>query len=173
MGQKVTLTYEATLNDLAANDTGRPGDSRMMCGWNFPTMQTATMGSTGFTPWDTVVCFTYRIDIVKTNDHDKVLQGAHFRLYSDKDEKRSLREQGDTGYHVINRDSQEVRITQVAASHRMRWKWYGADGQVIIIGLGSGNVLAERDQSPGRIPVVKRPIECKPPQWIRTTETIT
>ena len=24
-GQKVTLTYEATLNDLAANDTGRPG----------------------------------------------------------------------------------------------------------------------------------------------------
>lgn len=89
-GQKVTLTYEATLNDLAANDTGRPGfenDVRLEFSND---ADSNGDGKTGFTPWDTVVCFTYRIDIVKTNDHDKVLQGAHFRLYSDKDCKNEV-----------------------------------------------------------------------------------
>ena len=41
-------------------------------------------GSTGYTPWDTVVCFTYRLDLVKVNDHDRTLAGAKFRLYSDE-----------------------------------------------------------------------------------------
>ena len=96
-GQKVTLTYEATLNDLAANDTGRPefeNDVRLEFSND---ADSNGDGKTGFTPWDTVVCFTYRIDIVKTNDHDKVLQGAHFRLYSDKDCKNEVYvKQGDT-----------------------------------------------------------------------------
>ena len=66
------MIWRPTIRDVRA--------LRMMCGWNSPTMQDSNNGgSTGFTPWDTVVCFTYRVDITKTNDHDKVLQGAHFR----------------------------------------------------------------------------------------------
>ena len=63
-------------------------------------------GSTGYTPWDTVVCFTYRLNPLKTNDHDKVLAGAKFRLYSDEACKNEVFvKAGNDGYIVINRDA--------------------------------------------------------------------
>ena len=109
-GLMVTLKYEAILNDLAALDTGRPGfenDVRL----EFSNDADANgRGETGFTPWDTVVCFTFEIDGLKTNNHDKVLQNAKFRLYSDKECKNEVyvkknTNQGQNGYIVINRDS--------------------------------------------------------------------
>lgn len=105
-GQLVTLTYEATLNDLAAKDTGRPGfenDVRL----EFSNDADATgNGSTGYTPWDTVVCFTYKLNVLKTNDAGLPLSGAKFRLYSDKDCKNEIYvKKTDNGYHIINRDS--------------------------------------------------------------------
>lgn len=109
-GLTVTLKCEATLNDLAALDTGRPGfenDVRL----EFSNDADANgKGETGFTPWDTVVCFTFEVDGWKTNNHDKVLQDAKFRLYSDKDCKNEVYvkknpNQGQEGYVVINRDS--------------------------------------------------------------------
>lgn len=60
-GQKIVLTYQAKLNDRAAADTGRPGfenDVRLEFS-NNPDHDSE--GSTGYTPWDTVVCFTYMI----------------------------------------------------------------------------------------------------------------
>ena len=83
-------------------------DSRMMCAGIFQRCRQQQWGQHRIYPMGYVVCFTYRIDIAeKTYDHDKAPQGAHFRLYSDKDCKNeALRETGDTGYHVINRDSQ-------------------------------------------------------------------
>lgn len=110
MGLTVTLKCEATLNDLAALDTGRPGfenDVRL----EFSNDADANgKGETGFTPWDTVVCFTFEIDGLKTNNHDKVLKDAKFRLYSDKECKNEVyvkknTNQGQEGYIVINRDS--------------------------------------------------------------------
>ena len=57
-GQTVTLTYNATLNDSAADDTGRPGfenDVRL----EFSNDPDATgEGKTGFTPWDTCLLST-------------------------------------------------------------------------------------------------------------------
>lgn len=105
-GQNVTLTYNATLNDKAAENTGRPGfenDVRL----EFSNDADSTGdGKTGYTPWDTVVCFTYRLNPIKTNDHDKVLDGAKFRLYSDADCKNEVYvKSGQDGYIVINRDS--------------------------------------------------------------------
>lgn len=115
-GQTVTLEYTATLNDLAALDTGRPGfenDVRLEFS-NNPDVDGD--GETGFTPWDTVVCFTYMIDGLKTTnhdtvdpDHEKVLADAHFRLYSDEDctNEVYVKENtnvGEEGYIVINRD---------------------------------------------------------------------
>lgn len=109
-GLTVTLKCEATLNDLAALDTGRPGfenDVRLEFSND---ADSNGKGETGFTPWDTVVCFTFEVDGLKTNNHDKVLQDAKFRLYSDKECKNEVyvkknTNQGQGGYVVINRDS--------------------------------------------------------------------
>lgn len=68
-GQKIVLTYQAKLNDRAAADTGRPGfenDVRLEFS-NNPDHDSE--GSTGYTPWDTVVCFTYKLNVYKTNNH--------------------------------------------------------------------------------------------------------
>lgn len=105
--QTVTLTYEATLNDKAADDTGRPGfenDVRLEFSNDADSEGT---GDTGFTPWDTVVCFTFKIDGLKVNDHNVKLEGAKFRLYSDKDCKNEVyvKENPSGGYNVINRDA--------------------------------------------------------------------
>ncbi len=109
-GLTATLNYEATLNDLAALDTGRPGfenDVRLEFSND---ADSNGKGETGFTPWDTVVCFTFEVDGLKTNNHDKVLKDAKFRLYSDKDCKNEVyvkknTNAGQDGYIVINRDS--------------------------------------------------------------------
>lgn len=106
----VTLTYNATLNDLAAEDTGRPGfenDVRLEFSND---ADSAGEGETGYTPWDTVVCFTYKINGLKTNNYDKELAGAKFRLYSDEECKNEVfvkakNGSADNGYVVINRDS--------------------------------------------------------------------
>ena len=107
-GQTITLNFEATLNEKAAEDTGRPGfenDVRLEFSND---ADVNGEGDRGFTPWDTVVCFTYELDGLKTNNHDKVLEGAKFRLYSDEECKNEVyvkaNANGD-GYVVINRDS--------------------------------------------------------------------
>lgn len=71
-GQKIVLTYQAKLNDRAAADTGRPGfenDVRLEFS-NNPDHDSE--GSTGYTPWDTVVCFTYKLNVYKTNNHEGI-----------------------------------------------------------------------------------------------------
>ena len=82
---KVTLNYNATLNENAADATGRPGfenDVRLEFSND---ADSDGSGKTGHTPWDTVVCFTYKLRGLKTNNHDKVLSDAKFRLYNDAD----------------------------------------------------------------------------------------
>lgn len=79
----VTLTYNATLNEKAADDCGKPGfenDVRLEFSND---SDSAGDGETGKTPWDTVVVFTFKLNGLKTNDHDFKLEGAKFRLYSD------------------------------------------------------------------------------------------
>ncbi len=108
-GLTVTLTYEATLNDLAADRTGRPGFENGVRLEFSNDPDADGKGETGYTPWDTVVCFTFRLNGLKTNDHDLVLEGAKFRLYSDADCRNEVyvkeKNQGGSGYIVINRDS--------------------------------------------------------------------
>lgn len=86
----VTLDYTATLNDLAADDTGRPGfenDVRLEFSND---ADSEGEGETGYTPWDTVVCFTFKINGLKVNDHETSLEGAKFRLYSDPECKNEV-----------------------------------------------------------------------------------
>lgn len=140
-GQTITLNYEATLNDNAANDTGRPGfenDVRLEFSND---ADSNGDGKTGFTPWDTVVCFTYELDGLKVNNYDKVLEGAKFRLYSDKNCKNEVyvkKNPNGEGYIVINRDSTggtdhtggttPQDAVEIVSDANGVFKFYGLDG---------------------------------------------
>ena len=149
-GQKVVLRYDATLNDKAAEDTGRPGfenDVRLEFS-NNPDGHGA--GDTGYTPWDTVVCFTYKINVLKTNDHDLKLEGAKFRLYSDPELKHEVYvKKTENGYNVINRDSiggtDHTGGEQPADAVEMV---SNAEGRLIIYGLDSGTYYLKETQAP-------------------------
>ena len=106
-GMTVTLTYEAVLNDLAAKRTGRPGFENAVRLEFSNDADAGGQGKTGYTPWDTVVCFPFRLNALKTHDYDAALEGAKFRLYSDKECKNEVyvKEAEESGYIVVNRDS--------------------------------------------------------------------
>lgn len=77
----VTVTYNATLNENAI--IGLPGNENSFRLEFSNDADSEGDGETGYTPWDTVVCFTFELDGLKVNDHDNTLEGAKFRLYSD------------------------------------------------------------------------------------------
>ena len=105
-GQKVVLRYDATLNDNAAKDTGRPGFENQVKLVFSNDPDGNGRGKRGETPWDTVVCFTYKINGIKTSDHGTTLEGAKFRLYSDEALTNEVFvKRVEEGYIVINRDS--------------------------------------------------------------------
>lgn len=149
-GQKVVLRYDATLNDKAAEDTGRPGfenDVRLEFSNN---PDGDGDGDTGYTPWDTVVCFTYKINILKTNDHNLQLEGAKFRLYSDPELKHEVYvKKTENGYNVINRDSvggtDHTGGEQPADAVEMV---SNAEGTFIIYGLDSGTYYLKETKAP-------------------------
>ena len=144
-GQDVILTYTATLNDKAAKDMGRPGfenDVRLEFS-NDP--DSTGKESTGFTPWDTVVCFTYQVDVLKTNNHDLELADAKFRLYYDAEcTKEVFVKQTEDGYNVINYDSLSGATNTVIPTEMVT----DANGSIIINGLDDGTYYLKETAAP-------------------------
>lgn len=143
-GQKVVLTYNATLNDRAAEHTGTPGfENKVRLEFsNDP--DSDGKGKTGFTPWDPVVCFTYRLDGLKVNDHDKKLEGAKFRLYYDADCTDEVYvKKAASGYIVIHEDSVTGGSPADAAEMVS-----DQNGVFSIIGLDSGTYYLKETDAP-------------------------
>lgn len=165
-GMTVTLTYNATLNEKAADKTGRPGFENDVRLEYSNDSDSEGHGETGHTPWDTVVCFTFKLNGLKTNNHNKVLANAKFRLYSDKDCKNEVFVKAKTtadvpdpdntaagiganGYVVINRDSaggtDHTGGTAPAEAVEMV---SDANGNFTIYGLDSGTYYLKETDSP-------------------------
>lgn len=105
-GQNIHVSYNATLNDSAATRTGRGGFENAVRFEFANDPDSNGNGSTGETPWDTTVAFTYRINGLKVNNHNKLLKNAKFRLYSDSACQNEVYvKSSPNGYVVVNRDS--------------------------------------------------------------------
>ena len=159
-GQQIIVTYNATLNDNASFDTGRPGfeNTVRLEFSNDPDFD--GQGKTGFTPWDTVVCFTFKLNVSKINNYNKPLENAKFRLYSDEDcENEVFVKKADNGYIVINRDSlggsDHIGGTEPDEAVEMV---SDKDGLFSIIGLDSGTYYLKETDSPNGYRQLESPI---------------
>lgn len=150
-GQLVTVSYQALLTEKAVQKTGRPGfenDVRLEFSNN---PKQAGVGETGFTPWDTVICFTYRLNGLKINNYANPLEGAQFKLFSDeKCEKEVFVKKIEDVYCVINEDSYEGGSLAGAAAITSN-----AAGEFEISGLDGGTYyLKEVDAPAGYRPLL-------------------
>lgn len=153
-GQIVKVSYTASLNDVAALDTGRPGfenDVRLEFS-NNPWVNFED--ETGFTPWDTVVCFTYTLDGVKVNNYGTELEGAKFRLYTDEECTNEVYvKKIEERYHVINEDScygTPSNAVEIISA---------ADGTFSVYGLDSGTYYLKETEAPAGYRPILDPIK--------------
>lgn len=149
-GQSIHVSYNATLNDKAAEKTGRPGFENAVRFEFSNDPDSNGTGSTGETPWDTTVAFTYRINGLKVNNHNKLLKNAKFRLYSDSACQNEVYvKSSPNGYVVMNRDSvggtDHTGGTRPSSATEMV---SDAKGVFNILGLDQGTYYLKETDSP-------------------------
>lgn len=160
-GQKITVSYNATLNDLAAKDTGRPGFENKVKLEFSNNPDSDGKGETGKTPWDTVVAFTYKLDVTKINNHNKLLRNAKFRLYSDADCAQEVYvKKTDGGYNVINRDTLGGNDHTGGTAPAEAVEMVSDDqGKFVIFGLDQGTYYLKETDSPAGYRELLDPIQ--------------
>lgn len=149
-GQNIHVSYNATLNDSAATRTGRGGFENAVRFEFANDPDSNGTGSTGETPWDTTVAFTYRINGLKVNNHNKLLKNAKFRLYSDSACQNEVYvKSSPNGYVVMNRDSvggtDHTGGTRPSSATEMV---SDAKGVFNILGLDQGTYYLKETDSP-------------------------
>lgn len=159
-GQSIRLNYNATLNDNAATRTGRAGFENAVRLEYSNNPDSDGNGSTGTTPWDTVVCFTYKINGLKVNNHNKLLKNAKFRLYSDAECTNEVYvKDSPNGYVVINRDSlggtDHTGGARPSSAVEMA---SDAKGVFTILGLDQGTYYLKETDSPAGYRELQDPI---------------
>ena len=147
-GQHVTVTYTGTVNDKASGRTGNPGfENKIWLEYSFNPDGNGTTETTT-TPPSTVKSYTYRLNLTKTNNYDKALAGAEFKLYSDeKCENEIFVKKMDDGYHVVNRDA--VKGTdKTGGTFASETMVSDAQGKVIILGLDNDEYWLKETKAP-------------------------
>lgn len=159
-GQSVRLNYNATLNDNASTRTGRAGFENAVRLEYSNNPDSDGNGSTGTTPWDTVVCFTYKINGLKVNNHNKLLKNAKFRLYSDENCTNEVYvKESPNGYVVMNRDSLGGTDHSGGARPSSAVEMASdAKGVFTILGLDQGTYYLKETDSPAGYRELQDPI---------------
>ena len=127
-GSEIAVEYISVLNENAVIGVpGNPNEMRMEYS-NNPTDET----STGFTPWDEVVVFTYEVVIDKVDENGNKLPGAEFQL-----EKWVIDEEYPEGHWVlvpgVITDSGESGLGRVLTVNGKTARYYTApDGRVFV-----------------------------------------
>ncbi|WP_288081307.1 SpaA isopeptide-forming pilin-related protein [Faecalibaculum rodentium] len=143
-GQRVELTYNGVFNEgiLDRQDQGKQGFENTV---RLEFSNDPDSSQTGFTPWDTVVCYTYRLNAVKHNENDVKLAGAKFRLYLDKDCQTELGFAKHGDVYLPAADAQDI-VTDDEGSFRLD-------------GLDQGTYWLREVQAPSGYHKLKDPIE--------------
>lgn len=159
-GQNIHISYNATLNDKAAEKTGRPGFENAVRFEFSNDPDSNGNGSTGETPWDTTVAFTYRINGLKVNNHNKLLKNAKFRLYSDSACQNEVYvKSSPNGYVVMNRDSLGGTDHTGGARPSSAVEMASDDkGLFTILGLDQGTYYLKETDSPAGYRELQDPI---------------
>lgn len=135
-GEKVVVTYNATLNSNA--EIGKDGQTNTVYLTYSNNPNAGGEGSKGETPTDTVIAFTYELDVTKVdgvNDSTK-LQGAEFKLSNSDGSKFATVD--ENGYLTGWADSSDAGSTLTS----------DASGIFKVIGLDDGTYKLTETKAP-------------------------
>lgn len=141
-GQELVVRYNAKLNEQAMSATGRPGFENQVRLEYSNNPDSDGIGQTGFTPWDCVVCFTFKVDGLKVSEktdgagNPLPLENAHFRLYRDEACQNEIKVKEKDGGFVLDPSGSGVDIVSQS------------DGTFTIYGLDQGTYYLLETQAP-------------------------
>lgn len=142
-GDPILFTYDAYLNDLAATKISKKGFENKVR-LNFS--NDPQTNSKGQTPWDSVVCYTYQVRGLKTNEKDVKLEGATFKLYRDSNLSDLVKVKKSTNGYVVSNGVDEEIVSN-------------AKGEFVIQGLDQGTYYLKEIKAPDGYTLLKEAIE--------------
>ena len=142
-GDPILFTYDAYLNDLAATKISKKGFENKVR-LNFS--NDPQTNSKGQTPWDSVVCYTYQVRGLKTNEKDVKLEGATFKLYRDSNLSDLVKVKKSTNGYVVSNSVDEEIVSN-------------AKGEFVIQGLDQGTYYLKEIKAPDGYTLLKEAIE--------------
>ena len=141
----VEFSYSAFLNENASKKMTKAGYENKVC---LHFSNDPQNDSRGKTPWDSVVCYTYRLNGLKTNEKNVKLQGATFKLYRDSklQDQVKLKKNGN-GYVVSSDVSEDVVSNE--------------KGVFEIYGLDQGTYYLKETKAPEGYQMLREAVEIK------------